>query len=94
MASTISKGGLVDAIASKTGMTKTDAKTAVDAFIDEVTAQLSAGNKVQLVGFGTFEVRHRNARDGVNPSTGAKIKIAASNAPAFKAGSALKDAVN
>ncbi len=94
MANTVSKGGLIDAIAGKTGMTKSDAKTAVDAFINEVTDQLKAGNKIQLTGFGTFEVRHRNERQGVNPSTGKKITIAASNAPAFKAGSALKEAVN
>lgn len=94
MASTMSKGGLIDAVASKTGMTKSDAKTAVDALIGEVTDQLKAGNKIQITGFGTFEVRHRNARQGVNPSTGKKITIKASNAPAFKAGSALKEAVN
>ena len=94
MANTVSKGGLVDAIAGKTGMTKSDAKAAVDAFINEVTDQLKAGNKIQLTGFGTFEVRQRNERQGVNPSTGKKITIPASKAPAFKAGSALKDAVN
>lgn len=94
MASTMSKGGLVDAVASKAGITKTDAKAALDAVIDEITAQLKAGNKVQLTGFGTFEVRQRNARQGVNPSTGKKITIKASKAPAFKAGAALKDSVN
>lgn len=93
MASVMSKGGLVDAVASRAGITKTDAKAALDAIIDEVTSQLKAGNKVQLTGFGTFEVRQRNARQGVNPSTGKAITIAASSAPAFKAGAALKDAV-
>ena len=84
---------LVAAIAEKTGLTKKDAEGAVKAFTDTVAEQLKAGDKSQLVGFGTFEVRERAAREGVNPRTGDKIKIAASKVPAFKAGSALKDAV-
>ena len=91
---TVSKGDLVDAIAESANITKTDAKAALDGFLDEVTGQLKKGNKVQLTGFGTFEVRHRKARQGVKPSTGEKIKIPASNAPAFKAGASLKSAVN
>ena len=84
---------LVAAIAEKAGLSKKDAEGAVKAFTDTVAEQLKAGEKIQLVGFGTFEVRERAAREGVNPRTGDKIKIAASKVPAFKAGSALKDAV-
>lgn len=94
MAKTVSKGDLVDAIADKAGITKTDAKAALDGMLDEITDQLKKGNKIQLTGFGTFEVRHRKARQGVKPNTGEKIQIPASNAPAFKAGSSLKSAVN
>ena len=89
----MNKTELVAAIAEKTGLTKKDAEGAVKAFTDTVAEQLKAGDKIQLVGFGTFEVRERAAREGVNPRTGDKIKIAASKVPAFKAGSALKDAV-
>ena len=89
----MNKTELVAAIAEKAGLSKKDAEGAVKAFTDTVAEQLKAGEKIQLVGFGTFEVRERAAREGVNPRTGDKIKIAASKVPAFKAGSALKDAV-
>ena len=89
----MNKTELVAAIAEKAGLSKKDAEGAVKAFTDTVAEQLKAGEKIQLVGFGTFEVRERGAREGVNPRTGDKIKIAASKVPAFKAGSALKDAV-
>jgi DNA-binding protein HU-beta len=85
---------LVEAIAKKTDLSKKDSEAAVKAFIDTVGAQLKKGDKVQLVGFGTFEVSKRAARTGKNPQTGEVIKIAASKAPKFKAGKALKDLVN
>ena len=88
------KTELVAAIADKAGLTKKDAEAAVKAFTDVVSAQLKKGDKVQLVGFGTFEVTKRAAREGRNPQTGAVMKIAASKAPKFKAGKALKDLVN
>ncbi|NHW58983.1 HU family DNA-binding protein [Escherichia coli] len=74
-------------------MTKTQAKAAIEAFIDSVTGALKEGDSVQLVGFGTFKVNHRAERTGRNPQTGKEIKIAAANVPAFTAGKALKDAV-
>lgn len=85
---------LIDALAAKTGGTKADAERAVSAMIEVVTDTLKKGDSVQLVGFGTFEVRKRAARTGRNPATGAELKIKASKAPAFKAGKAFKDAVN
>ena len=84
---------LVAAVAAKANLSKKDAEAAVSATIDAVKDALKAGDKVALVGFGTFEVRERAARMGKNPQTGAAIKIAASKVPAFKAGKALKDAV-
>ena len=81
---------LVAAIAEKASMTKKDADLALNATIEAIT---KAGDKVQLVGFGTFEVRSKAARTGRNPQTGKEIKIAASKAPAFKAGKAFKDAI-
>ena len=90
----MNKTELVAAIADKAGLSKTDAEKAVKAYVDVVTAQLKKGNKVQLVGFGTFEVTKRAAREGRNPQTGAPMKIKASKAPKFSAGKALKDAVN
>ena len=90
----MNKTELVAAIAEKAGVKKEDAKKMVDAFIGTVTETLVAEKKVVLVGFGTFETRTRGARTARNPQTGAAIKIAASKAPAFKAGSAFKDAVN
>ena len=90
----MNKTELIAAIAEKTELTKTDAEKALKAFTDTVTAELKKGEKVQLVGFGTFEVTKRAAREGRNPQTGAAMKIKASKSPKFKAGKALKDAVN
>ncbi len=89
----MNKTELVASIAEKAGIAKKDADKALAAFIDTVAAELKDGGKIQLVGFGTFETRERAAREGINPQTGAKIKIAASKNPVFKAGKALKDAV-
>ena len=90
----MNKAELVAAVAAKTGDTKKNTEEVVNAFVDVVTASLKKGEKVQLVGFGSFEVKKRAARKGRNPQTGEEIKIPASKAPAFKAGKALKDAVN
>jgi DNA-binding protein HU-beta len=90
----MNKSELVDSIAAKAGLTKADAGRALDAFVGSVTKALKKGDTVSLVGFGTFSVRHRAARTGRNPRTGQSIYINASNNPAFKAGKALKDAVN
>jgi DNA-binding protein HU-beta len=81
-------------VASRTGLSKTDAAKAVDGFIDAVTAALKKGTEVRLVGFGTFSVSRRAATTGRNPRTGARIQIPASNQPKFKAGKALKASVN
>lgn len=85
---------LVDAMASNAGISKKDADAALKAFIETVEGALKANDKVQLVGFGTFEVSTRAEREGKNPQTGEKIKIAACKAPKFKAGKAFKDALN
>ena len=90
----MNKSDLVDAIADSAGLSKADAGRALDAVVDTVTGALKAGDSVSLVGFGTFSVRDRAARTGRNPRTGETIQIAASKNPAFKAGKALKDAVN
>lgn len=90
----MNKTELVAAMADQAGITKKDAEAALKAFTDAVAAELKKGGKVQLVGFGTFEVSTRAAREGRNPQTGAVMKIAASKAPKFKAGKALKDIVN
>ncbi|MBR5473578.1 MAG: HU family DNA-binding protein [Clostridia bacterium] len=90
----MNKTELVAAVAEKAGLSNKDAAKAVAAVFDAITDTLKAGDKVALVGFGTFAVKERAAREGVNPATGKKIKIAASKAPAFKAGKALKDAIN
>ena len=91
----MNKAELVAAVAEKTGSTKKEAEAAVNAFVGCVESALVAGDKVQLIGFGTFEVRERKARQGRNPrKPGEVIEIAASKAPVFKAGKALKDAVN
>lgn len=90
----MNKSELVVAIAEKAELSKKDAEKALKAFTDTVAEQLKAGEKIQLVGFGTFEVAERAARTGKNPQTGAAIKIPASKAPKFKAGKALKDTVN
>ncbi len=85
---------LVAAIASQAELSKKDSEKALKAFVDVVTEELKKGNKIQLVGFGTFETSERAAREGRNPQTGKTMKIAACKAPKFKAGKALKDAVN
>ena len=90
----MNKTELVAAIAEKTELSKKDAEKALKAFIEVVTDELKKDEKVQLVGFGTFEVAQRAAREGRNPLTGEKMQIKASKAPKFKAGKALKDAVN
>ena len=90
----MNKADLIAAIASKTGETKKSAEASVNAFVDVITESLVEGDKVQLVGFGSFEVRKRAARKGRNPQTKEEIKIPASKAPVFKAGKALKDIVN
>lgn len=90
----MNKTELVAAISEKTELTKKDSEKALKALIDVVAEELKKGEKVQLVGFGTFEASERAARTGKNPQTGAEIKIAACKAPKFKAGKALKDAVN
>jgi DNA-binding protein HU-beta len=90
----MNKSDLIDAIAASTGLTKADAGRALDATTDNIAGALQKGQSVSLVGFGTFSVKHRAARSGRNPRTGETIQIKASNTPAFKAGKALKDAVN
>ena len=90
----MNKAELVAAMAEKTELSKKDAEAALKAFTDVVAEELKKGEKVQLVGFGTFEVSERAARTGKNPQTGAEIKIAACKAPKFKAGKVLKDQVN
>ena len=90
----MNKTELIAAIAAKTGETKKIADAVVNAFVEVIEENLAKGEKVQLVGFGSFEVRKRAARKGRNPQTKEEIKIPASKAPVFKAGKALKDAVN
>ena len=90
----MNKTELVANVAEKAGLTKKDAEKALSAVIESVEEALVEGDKVQLIGFGTFEVKDRAARTGRNPQTGKEIKIAASRNPVFKAGKALKDAVN
>ena len=90
----MNKTELIAAIAEKAEISKKDSEKALKAFVDVVTEQLKADDKVQLVGFGTFEVSKRAAREGRNPQTGKTMKIAACKAPKFKAGKALKDAIN
>lgn len=90
----MNKTELIASIAEKAAISKKDADKAIAAFIESVTDALKAGDKVQLVGFGTFEVRERAARTGRNPQTNETITIAASKSPAFKAGKAFKDAVD
>ena len=90
----MNKAELVAAMAEQAGLSKNDAEAALKAFTDVVSDELKNGGKVQLVGFGTFEVSERAAREGRNPQSGEVMKIAASKAPKFKAGKALKDLVN
>ena len=90
----VNKNALISSVASATGLTKTDAAKAVDAFVASVTTALKKGDEVRLVGFGTFAVAKRAATTGRNPRTGAEIKIAARKQAKFKAGKALQEAVN
>ena len=90
----MNKQELVNAIATETGLSKKDTEATLNSFVNQVSNALSKKDRVQLVGFGTFETRERAAREGVNPQTQEKIKIAAATVPAFKAGKALKEKVN
>jgi DNA-binding protein HU-beta len=90
----MNKTQFVEAVAAKTGMKKKEAEAAVNAMTDVIAEALKAGDKVQLIGFGTFEVKERAAREGHNPFTGEKIQIAASKNAAFSASKALKDSLN
>ncbi|MDY0189333.1 MAG: HU family DNA-binding protein [Desulfuromonas sp.] len=90
----MTKTELVNSIAEKAGLSKADSEKALKAFVDTVTDALKQGDKIAMVGFGTFSVGDRAARVGKNPQTGAAINIPAAKAPKFKAGKALKDAVN
>ena len=90
----MNKADLVAAMAEKAGVSKKDAEASLKAFTDVVAEELKKGEKIQLVGFGTFEVSERAARTGRNPQTGAEMTIAASKATKFKAGKALKDSLN
>ena len=90
----MNKTELVAAMAEKAGLSKKDAEAALKAFTETVAEELKKGEKIALVGFGTFEVSERAAREGRNPQTGATMTIAAYKAPKFKAGKALKDAIN
>lgn len=90
----MNKTELISEVAAKVGITKKSAAAAVEGFFEAITEELKKGEKVQLVGFGTFEVRTRGARTGHDPRTGKEIQIAASKSPAFKAGKVLKGAVN
>jgi len=89
----MNRSELVDLVAEKAELSKKDSDKALRAVLDAITESLAKGDKVQLVGFGTFEVRNRKAREGRNPSTGEKITVKAQKAPAFKPGKALKDKV-
>jgi|TARA_A100001391_G_scaffold54060_2_gene32969 DNA-binding protein HU-beta len=90
----VNKSELIDAIAAAADISKADAGRALDATLEAITGALKKGDSVSLVGFGTFSVKQRAAREGRNPQTGETIKIAAATVPGFKAGKALKDAVN
>ncbi|KJS38119.1 MAG: transcriptional regulator HU subunit alpha [Rhodospirillaceae bacterium BRH_c57] len=90
----MNKSNLIDAVCDRTGLTKVDAGKAVDAAFETISASLKNGDEVRLVGFGTFSVKERAAREGKNPRTGEAISIAASKMPSFKAGKGLKDEVN
>ncbi len=90
----MNKTELISAVAEQAGLSKKDAEAAVKAFVEVVSDELKKGEKVQLVGFGTFEISERAEREGRNPKTGEPMKIAASKTPKFKAGKALKDLVN
>lgn len=89
----LNKSELVDQVAARTNLSKKEAGLAVDAMFESIESALASGEKVQIVGFGSFEVRDRSARTGRNPQTGEEIEIEARRVPVFKAGKALKDAV-
>ena len=89
----VNKADLIDRVAGKTNLTKKDATATVEALFETIQEALAGEERVQIIGFGTFEVRERAARKGRNPQTGEEIQIAASKVPAFKPGKALKDAV-
>lgn len=89
----MTKADLISSVSEKTGLAKKDADAAVNAVFDSITGALKKGDKVQLVGFGTFVVKDRPARDAINPATKQKIRIAATRVPGFKAGKGLKEAV-
>ncbi len=89
----MNKGELIDTVAQATSQSKASVSAVIDATLDTITGALEKGDKVTFTGFGTFERRYRKARVGRNPQTGAEVKIAAANVPAFKAGKGLKDAV-
>jgi DNA-binding protein HU-beta len=90
----LNKNDLVAAVASSTGLSKSDAAKSVDGVVDSITSALGDGGEVRLVGFGTFSVSHRKATTGRNPRTGEAIQISATNVPKFKSGKTLKSAVN
>ena len=90
----MNKTELIAAVSEKTGVSKKDCEKTISAMLDQVAESLAQGDKVQIVGFGSFEVKERQARTGRNPKTGEAVEIAASKAPVFKAGKALKDAVS
>lgn len=90
----MNKNDLISAVADSAGLSKADAGKAVDGILGTITSSLASGNEVRLVGFGTFSVAHRNATTGRNPRTGEAIQIKACEVPKFKAGKALKEAVN
>lgn len=90
----MNKAELIDAIANESGLSKADAKKALDAFVNATSAALKSGDKISLVGFGTFDVSKRSERNGRNPKTGEVITIAAKNSVRFKAGSDLSNSVN
>lgn len=90
----MNKNDLISSVADSSGLSKADAGKAVDSVLDNITGALQGGNEIRLVGFGTFSVAQRKATTGRNPQTGASIQIPASKQPKFKAGKALKDAVN
>lgn len=90
----MNKADLISVMAEKSGLTKKDSEKALNSFVEAVQEALAQGDKVQLVGFGTFEVRERSSRKGRNPQTGEEIDIPAATVPAFKAGKALKEVIN
>lgn len=90
----MNKGELTEAVAKKAGISKADSARAIDAVIGSISTALRRGDSVSLIGFGTFQVKKRGARNGRNPRTGETIKIKASKVPSFKAGKGLKDAIN